>query len=116
MRIKGALLDELRKIDCLPRSNRAKAKSLQATISELEARLKRPVTVEEVKEHLSLSSEEYEKLLKQTQPITFVPIDEPVGFSDDDSMSLSEYIVRPHSTRCVRSNRIQRKVFLLRIK
>tara|TARA_B100002019_G_scaffold292485_1_gene315761 strand:+ start:1750 stop:2562 length:813 start_codon:yes stop_codon:yes gene_type:complete len=116
LRIKGALLDELRKIDCLPRSNRAKAKSLQATISELEARLKRPVTVEEVKEHLSLSSEEYEKLLKQTQPITFVPIDEPVGFSDDDSMSLSETLSDPTQQDALDQTEYREKVFLLRDK
>ena len=64
LRIKGALLDELRKT-IVYHDQIAKAKSLQATISELEARLKRPVTVEEVKEHLSLSSEEYENF-KQT--------------------------------------------------
>ena len=56
LRIKGSLLDELRKIDCLPRANRAKARSLQSTISEMESRLKRPVSVEEVKNQLFLGS------------------------------------------------------------
>ena len=36
LRIKGALLDELRRLDYLPRANRAKAKSLQQTILLLE--------------------------------------------------------------------------------
>jgi RNA polymerase sigma factor for flagellar operon FliA len=88
LRIKGALLDELRKIDCLPRANRAKAKSLQATIAEMEARVKRPVGVDEVKKELNLNDAEYAQLLKQTQPVSFVPIDEPIGIGDGDSMSI----------------------------
>lgn len=75
LRIRGSLLDELRRIDSLPRANRAKAKSLQATIAELEARDKRPPEVETIRKELSLTPSEYEKLLKETQPITFVPID-----------------------------------------
>jgi hypothetical protein len=39
----------------------------------------RPVSIDEVKAELNLNNLEYEKLLKQTQPITFVPIDEPAG-------------------------------------
>ena len=55
LRIRGALLDELRRIDSLPRANRAKARSLQATIAELEARDKRPPSMEEIRNELSLS-------------------------------------------------------------
>ena len=61
LRIKGALLDELRKIDCLPRSNRAKAKSLQATISELEVALKDRLQLKRLKA-FKFIKEEYEKL------------------------------------------------------
>ena len=54
LRIRGSLLDELRKIDSLPRANRAKARSLQATIAEMESQMKRPVTIDEVKKELNL--------------------------------------------------------------
>ena len=64
LRIKGGLLDELRRIDHLPRANRAKAKSLQATILELELKLKRPPSPEEICQELKLSLGEYQKLLK----------------------------------------------------
>ena len=56
LRIRGSLLDELRRIDSLPRANRAKAKSLQATIAEMEARDKRPPEVDEIRKELSLTS------------------------------------------------------------
>ena len=65
LRIKGSLLDELRKIDHLPRANRAKAKSLQSTILELEAKLHRPPSDSEVANVLGLTDQEYRKLLLQ---------------------------------------------------
>jgi RNA polymerase sigma factor for flagellar operon FliA len=61
LRIRGSLLDELRRIDSLPRANRAKAKSLQATIAEMEARDKRPPEVDAIRKELSLSPADYEK-------------------------------------------------------
>jgi RNA polymerase sigma factor for flagellar operon FliA len=118
LRIKGSLLDELRKIDCLPRANRAKARSLQSTISEMESRLKRPVSVEEVKTELKLSQSEYETLLKETQPITFIPIDGPVHSSspDGDSTPLSETISDPTEQDASDKTEYREKVLLLRDK
>tara|TARA_B110000003_G_C16653666_1_gene535429 strand:+ start:2411 stop:3229 length:819 start_codon:yes stop_codon:yes gene_type:complete len=118
LRIKGSLLDELRKIDSLPRANRAKARSLQSTISDLESRFKRPVSVEEVKEELKLSHSEYEKLLKETQPITFVPIDAPVNSNsgDGDSTPLSETISDPTEQDASERTEHREKVLLLRDK
>ncbi|MFP6901733.1 MAG: sigma-70 family RNA polymerase sigma factor, partial [Opitutales bacterium] len=98
LRIKGSLLDELRRIDCLPRTNRAKAKSLQATIEEMEGRLKRPVGEDEVREELGLSEHQYQTLLRDTQPITFVPIDGSMngGSEEDASISLEEALSDPN--------------------
>ncbi|MBT3666458.1 MAG: FliA/WhiG family RNA polymerase sigma factor [Opitutae bacterium] len=118
LRIKGSLLDELRKIDSLPRANRAKARSLQATIAEMESRVKRPVSVDEVKEELNLSHSEYETLLKETQPITFVPIDAPVSANsgDGDSTPLSETISDPTEQDASEKTEYREKVLLLRDK
>ena len=116
LRIKGSLLDELRKIDSLPRANRAKAKSLQATISELESKFKRSVTVDEVRKELNLSQSEYEVLLHETQPITFVPFDGPVhsSSSEEDSTSLSETIADPTDQDALEQTEHREKVVLLR--
>ena len=89
LRIKGGLLDELRRIDHLPRANRAKAKSLQSTILDLERALKRPPTSDEICQELKISHSEYTKLLEQTQPIVFVPLESKSSFSDSDNDSLS---------------------------
>ena len=97
LRIRGALLDELRRLDCLPRANRAKAKSLQATIQTLESKLKRTPTEVEIRKELSLSDKEYSRLLKDTQPITFVPIESSSDGSDegDGRVSLLESLHEP---------------------
>ena len=75
LRIKGSLLDELRRLDCLPRANRAKAKSLQQTILNLESKNKCAPSAEEIQKELRISRKEYAVLLKDTQPISFVPIE-----------------------------------------
>ena len=97
LRIRGALLDELRRLDCLPRANRAKAKSLQSTIQTLESKLKRTPTEVEIRKELSLSDKEYSTLLKDTQPITFVPIETSSDGSDegDGRVSLLESLHEP---------------------
>ena len=116
LRVKGSLLDELRKIDSLPRANRAKAKSLQSTIADMEARLKRPVSVEEVKNELGLSSSQYETLLKETQPVTFVPIDGPVNSNSQEGefTPLSETISDPTEQNALETTEYRDKVLLLR--
>ena len=64
MRIRGALLDELRRLDYLPRSNRAKAKSLQQTILELESRNKRIPTEEEIQKAFKQELAKLESIFK----------------------------------------------------
>ena len=118
LRIRGSLLDELRRIDSLPRANRAKAKSLQATIAEMEARDKRPPEVDAIRKELSLSPSEYEKLLKETQPITFVPIDSSVdrGQAEGEGLSLSETLSDPTEENALDKTEQREKVLLLRDK
>ena len=118
LRIRGALLDELRRIDSLPRANRAKARSLQATIANMEARDKRPPDEKEVRKELSLSPAEYGKLLKETQPITFVPIDSSVdrGSSDGEGLPLTETLSDPTEETALDKTEKRDKVILLRDK
>ncbi len=76
MRIRGAILDELRRIDWMPRTVRASAKKLRKAIEELEHALQRPATEGEIRESLGLSEAEYAKLLDQVRPLSFVAMDE----------------------------------------
>ncbi|MFP6886856.1 MAG: FliA/WhiG family RNA polymerase sigma factor [Opitutales bacterium] len=116
LRIKGALLDELRRIDCLPRANRAKARSLQATIAELESKHKRLVSEDEVRQELNLDEGEYQELLRDTQPVTFVPIDAPIDSHSGEGApaTLSEILSDPTETNASEKTESRERVALLR--
>jgi RNA polymerase sigma factor for flagellar operon FliA len=87
-RIRGAILDELRAQDWVPRSVRDKAKMLDKTIVELESQLGRTATDEEVAGKLSISMEEFYDLINQVRPVSVLSIDEASTFSSVDKMSI----------------------------
>lgn len=89
-RIKGAIIDELRSIDWVPRSVRFKARELERAYMELENELKRLPTDEEVAAHLNISLDEYQQLLQQMSFISLVALDElwNVGGEKGDKVSL----------------------------
>jgi RNA polymerase sigma factor FliA len=62
-RIRGAMLDELRTMDWVPRLVRSKASKLNEAVKTLEAKLGRAPADAEVAAHMGLSHEEFEKLL-----------------------------------------------------
>ncbi|AOB31019.1 flagellar biosynthesis sigma factor [Bordetella sp. H567] len=66
-RIRGAMLDELRNQDWLPRSVRSKAKRIDQAVAQLTQQLMRPPTEAEIAGHLDLSLPEYHQLLYDAQ-------------------------------------------------
>ncbi len=87
-RIRGAILDELRAQDWVPRSVRDKAKMLDRAVVELEAQIGRSATDEEVAEKLNISIEEFYDLVNQVRPVSVLSIDEASTFSNVDKMSI----------------------------
>src|SRR6267154_1637359 len=75
-RIRGAILDELRAQDWVPRSVRDKAKLLDRTMIKLEADLGRNATEEEVAVKLGMNMEEFHDLVNQVRPVSLLSIDE----------------------------------------
>jgi RNA polymerase sigma factor for flagellar operon FliA len=73
-RIRGAMLDELRTMDWVPRLVRSKASKLNEAIKTLEAKLGRTPADAEVAEHMGLSREEYEKLLVDANAVSLVSL------------------------------------------
>jgi len=74
-RIKGAILDELRSLDWIPRSVRKKSHVLERTYSELEKNLGRPAEPEEVCDALGLDLEEFYQLLDETKSVSLVELE-----------------------------------------
>ncbi|MBQ4522711.1 MAG: FliA/WhiG family RNA polymerase sigma factor [Lachnospiraceae bacterium] len=66
LRIRGSILDQIRKMDWIPRSVRQKQKKIDSAMSSLEAKLNRPATEEELAGFLELSVDELLQWLEQT--------------------------------------------------
>ena len=90
MRVRGAVLDELRRVDWMSRTLRIKAKKLTDVISAFEQRVGRPATEAEIADELGISSEEYSILLDEVRPLSYVELDALAG--DDEDSSLHEVI------------------------
>jgi len=87
-RVRGAILDELRAQDWVPRSIRDKAKLLDKTVQSLEAELGRTATEEEVSKAMSITIDEFHDLLNQVRPVSLLSIDEAQSFSNVDKKSI----------------------------
>lgn len=74
-RIKGAMLDELRSLDWVPRSIRKKANQLEKLWQRLELELGRPPADEEAAEALSVTVSEYLKMLDEVRTINILDLD-----------------------------------------
>ncbi len=88
-KIRGAILDELRSMDWVPRSVRQKNRLLQKAYSELETKLGRMPYDDEVADHLQLSQESFEELLSEVAPATILSLEESLPDRGDDNKSLS---------------------------
>jgi RNA polymerase sigma factor FliA len=93
-RIKGAIIDELRALDWVPRSVRARAREIERTHAKLEHRLHRTPTDEEMAREMGLSDDEFQEALVKISNSTVVALDELWSVSDasGDQVSLLDTI------------------------
>jgi RNA polymerase sigma factor for flagellar operon FliA len=75
-RIKGSIIDELRAMDWVPRSVRARARDIERAIAELERKLHRAPTDEEISEKLGISQDELEESLTDISRSSIAALDE----------------------------------------
>lgn len=87
-RIRGAIFDELRQIDWVPRSVRQKSREIEEAVSSLEAKFGRTVTTTEVANYLKISEDNYHKTLMKVSGTSVLSLNE-VWYSGDDSDNLS---------------------------
>jgi RNA polymerase sigma factor for flagellar operon FliA len=83
-RIRGAILDELRAIDWVPRLVRTKANILEERYRELEAALGRRPTDVELAQQLGMSLEQLDDFVKEASAITVVSLTEKWQDNDQD--------------------------------
>jgi RNA polymerase sigma factor for flagellar operon FliA len=82
-RIKGAIIDELRSIDWVPRSVRAKARAIERAISKLENELRRTPEDGEVAAELDWTEGELTQTLSQISFTGLVALDDLLAGSTD---------------------------------
>jgi RNA polymerase sigma factor for flagellar operon FliA len=98
-RIRGAILDELRSMDWVPRLVRYRAHRLNETIRALEAELGRIPSEEEIARRLRLPPDQFEKLLRDASAISQVSLSQRFGDSDSDR-DASEIDIVPDEESC----------------
>jgi RNA polymerase sigma factor FliA len=96
-RIKGAIVDELRAQDWVPRSVRARARDIERVHRRLEHELQRTPTDEEMSEALELTVEEFHDWLLRISQSTVVALDElwTVADASGDQVSLLDTLQDP---------------------
>jgi len=82
--IKGAIIDELRELDWIPRSVHQKANQIAVAQNTLSQKLGREPTDEELSNHLGLSTQDFEELLVRVRPAIFVPLNAEVASHEED--------------------------------
>lgn len=76
LRIRGAILDQIRKMDWIPRTIRQKQKKIDAVIREIETQSGRPATDEEIAKGLGISDEEYAEWQSQMKITGVISLNE----------------------------------------
>lgn len=91
-RIRGAMLDYLRRQDWAPRSMRKKERQLSQIFRDLEQRLKRPATHEEVAEEMGVSMDDFADLLNKARGLTLLSLNRPRSEEGEEDSELLDVI------------------------
>jgi RNA polymerase sigma factor for flagellar operon FliA len=95
LRIRGAVFDELRRMDWVPRSVHTKARKVQAMMQKIEQCKGRVATEEEMAKALNITESEYGQWLDEIKPATYVCLDAALNTDRDDSVSQYESLADP---------------------
>ena len=88
-RIRGAIIDELRSLDWVPRSVRAKARDVEKAHSQLENKLGRAPNEEEMADKLGVSVDDFRKTLLEIANSSVLALDDLWTVSDPDGGQVS---------------------------
>ncbi len=95
VRIRGAVFDELRRLDWVPRSIHDKARKVQEAMHQIEQRESRIPTDSEVARALNLSLDDYLQLLDEIRPATFVCLDSVRSHESASGPPISDTLADP---------------------
>jgi RNA polymerase sigma factor for flagellar operon FliA len=110
-RIRGAMLDELRSMDWVPRLVRSKATKLAEATKTLEDKFGRPPTEHELAEHMGLSVKDLEKMMLDANAVNLVSLNKK-WYATDSEKDVSEIDVLDDKKGEDPTRRVQRKDLL----
>jgi RNA polymerase sigma factor for flagellar operon FliA len=87
-RIRGAIFDELRSIDWVPRSVRQKSREIEEAIVNIEAKLGRPASDSEIAGSMGVSEDDFAKTMMKISSTSILSLND-VWYSADDSDKIS---------------------------
>ncbi|MBS4536026.1 FliA/WhiG family RNA polymerase sigma factor [Clostridium sp. D2Q-14] len=90
LRIKGEIIDNIRKNDWVPRTLRTKAKLVERTMYDLENKLDREVHVEDISKELNMSVKEIEEVLKEINSFNVSSLDDIMFNRGEDPLDYLE--------------------------
>lgn len=97
-RIRGAIYDELRQQDWVPRSVRQKSREVEEAIQELEAQLGRTAADQEIADYMDISLNEYNAIALKISGSAILSLNDIWYTGDDnDKVSIMESIESPSS-------------------
>ncbi len=85
-RVKGAIIDELRKQDWIPRSLRSKSNRIKKVVNDLEQENRGDVSDHQVAQHLGISESEYQQWQSQVNHTSVVSLDKPNHQFDEHNL------------------------------
>ncbi len=113
IRVRGAIMDELRSMDWMTRSMRDKSNQLEKAYIEIERKTGRPAEVEEVANLLEISTEDLHTILGQVSAISVMSLEDMGIGHHDEGMDILECIKDPEGKdpmTVVKFNELKRKI------
>lgn len=92
IRIRGNIIDSLRKLDFIPRNIRKMSREIESAILHLEQKFGREATTEEIAEYLGMSVEEYMKYAEKVSNSGLISIETNVSNDEDNDTKLWQVI------------------------
>jgi RNA polymerase sigma factor for flagellar operon FliA len=109
LRIRGAILDELRRIDRLPRASRQKNRLLNQTVIDLEQQLGRAPNDDEIAGQLGLNMKDYDRFRQRARPIVHVSLDHRQSSEDEPDSGRALHDIFSDQNEKPSSERVERE-------
>lgn len=112
VRIRGSVLDELRRMDWMPRTARKRAREVQRKVAELEQQLGRVPTDSELREALEMDVKTFRRVQRQIAQLKFFSLDAQTSASQKQDSDVDLHDAIPDDRQPISSEEAEKKELL----